>query len=312
MSDYDVVIIGGGAAGLSAALVLARARRRVAVVDAGEPRNAPAAHMHGYLSRDGLSPADLLAVGRTEVAGYGGVLVDGSVSDLAAAEGAGSGPGFTVLLRDGTVLATRRILVTTGLRDETLDIPGLRERWGRDVLHCPYCHGHEVRDQPVAVLGGSPGAMQHAQLVRQWSSDVVYFPHTDVLTYDEREQLVARAIGIVEGAVMRVVVDDDHVRGIEVEDGRVIPRSAVFVRPRLVPNDDLLVALGCVTDDSGVVVTDPTGRTTVPGVWAAGNVTNLRAQVITAAGEGSSAAIALNGDLVDDDVVDALHDFLGT
>ena len=294
MTDYDVVIIGGGAAGLSAALVLARARRRVAVVDAGEPRNAPAAQMHGYLSRDGMSPQELLAVGRTEVAGYGGVLVDGSVSGIATADRPASGPGFTVQLGDGAVLATRRILVTTGLRDEILDIPGLRERWGRDVLHCPYCHGYEVRDQPVAVLGGSPGAVQHAQLVRQWSSDVVYFPHTDVLTSDEREQLVARAIGIVDGAVRRLVIDEDHLSGVEVEDGRVIARSAVFVRPRLVPNDDLLVGLGCGTDDSGLVATDPTGLTTVPGVWAAGNVTNLRAQVITAAGEGSAAAIALN------------------
>jgi thioredoxin reductase len=133
MSDYDVVVVGGGPAGLSAALVLARARRRVVVVDAGAPRNAPAAHMHGFLSRDGSSPRELLAAGRAEVAGYGGSLLQDTVVGLA--------PGFHVRLAGGSALRARRIVVATGLRDELPDIPGVRERWGRDLLHCPYCHG---------------------------------------------------------------------------------------------------------------------------------------------------------------------------
>ncbi|MFD5500772.1 FAD-dependent oxidoreductase, partial [Streptomyces sp. NPDC127061] len=147
---YDVV--GGGAAGLSAALVLARARRRVAVVDGGGPRNAPAAHMHGFLSRDGMSPADLLAVGRAEVAGYGVDLFEGRVDQIA--------PGFSVRLEGGAVLGARRVVVATGLRDELPVIPGVRERWGRDLLFCPYCHAYEVRDQPIGVLGTHPGAVR--------------------------------------------------------------------------------------------------------------------------------------------------------
>jgi len=309
MDDYDVVIIGGSAAGLSAALVLSRARRRVAVVDAGAPRNAPAAHMHGFLSRDGLPPQDLLALGRQEVAAYGGLLINDTVTALQPAAGTGAGAGFSVSLAGGPALSTRSVLVATGLRDELPDIPGVRERWGRDLLHCPYCHGYEVRDQPVGVLGGTPEAVQHAQVVRQWSSDVVIFPHTDTLTGDQREQLVARAIGVVDGNVGRLVVQEDRLTGVELDDGRVVPRTAVFVRPRFVPNNDVLLALGCSMDDDGWVVTDSVGRTTVPGVWAAGNVANPRAQVITAAGEGSAAAIALNGDLVEDDVADAVRDF---
>jgi thioredoxin reductase len=300
MTEYDVVIIGGGAAGLSAALVLSRARRRVAVVDAGAPRNAPAAHMHGFLSRDGLPPSDLLAAGRKEVEGYGGRLIGGRVTGIVAA--AGPDTGFDVSLADGPALSARRVLVATGLRDHLPDIPGVRERWGRDLLHCPYCHGYEVRDQPVAVLGGTADAVEHAQLVRQWSADVVLFPHTDTLTADQRERLQARAISVVDGPVRRLVVDNDRLSGVELADGRVVRRTAAFVRPRLVPNNDVLVALGCAVDDRGWVVTDAGGRTTVRGVWAAGNAVNPRAQVITAAGEGSAAAIALNADLVEEDI----------
>jgi thioredoxin reductase len=303
MTQYDVVVIGGGAAGLSAALVLSRARRKVLVVDAGMPRNAPAAHMHGYLSRDGLPPGELLAVGRTEVTSYGGEIVDGTVTDL----GPDGDAGFRVLLSDRQRISARRLLVTTGLRDELPDIAGLRGRWARDVLHCPYCHGHEVRDSRLGVLGGTPGAVRYAQIVRQWTPDLVYFTPPGTLTTDERTQLAARAITVVEGAIERLIVDDDQLRGVRLEDGRVVPRDALFVPPRFVPNSHLLVGLGCDVDDDGWITTDGTGRTTVPGVWAAGNVVDPRAQVITAAGAGSAAAIALNADLVEDDVRTAVR-----
>jgi thioredoxin reductase len=304
MSDYDVVVIGGGAAGLSAALVLSRALRRVLVLDAGAPRNAPAAHMHGFLSRDGLAPADLLAVGRVEVQGYGGELRDGTVTDLVRC----SPSGFNVLLTDGHRVTARRVLVATGLRDELPDIPGLRDRWARDVLHCPYCHGYEVRDRQLGVLGGSLEAVRYAQIVRQWAGDVVFFAPTGMLTPLQRSQLGARGIGVVEGAVARIVVEDDVLRGVEMDDGHVIVRGALFVPPVFVPNCDLLVGLGCDLDDHGWVATGPTGETSVPGVWVAGNVADPRAQVITAAGQGSAAAIAINADLVDEDVQNAVQD----
>jgi thioredoxin reductase len=305
MTRYDVVVIGGGAAGLSAALVLSRARRRVLVVDAGTPRNAPAAHMHGYLSRDGLPPGELLTVGRAEVTGYGGEILAGTVTELEPDGDA----GFHVLLADRQRIWARRLLVTTGLRDELPDIPGLSDRWARDVLHCPYCHGHEVHDRRLGVLGGTPGAVRYAQIVRQWTDDLAYFTPPGTLTADERTQLAARAITVVEGAIDRLIVDDDALRGVRLADGRVVPRDAVFVPPRFVPNNHLLVGLGCAVDGDGWIITDGSGRTTVPGVWAAGNVVDPRAQVITAAGAGSAAAIALNADLVEDDVRTAVRDF---
>jgi thioredoxin reductase len=305
MSQYDVAIIGGGAAGLSAALVLARARRRVLVVDAGAPRNAPAAHLHGFLSRDGLPPGDLLALGRAEVEGYGGRVLPGEATELVP----DGRTGFWVLLADGSRVSARRLLVTTGLRDELPAVPGLRERWARDVLHCPYCHGHEVRDQQLGVLGGTAGAVRYAQIVRQWTDDLVYFTPPGLLTPLERSQLVAQAVGVVEGVVERVVVVDDRLCGVRMADGSVVPRDALFVPPRFVPHDRLLAGLGAAVDADGWVTTDGAGRTSVPGVWAAGNVVDPRAQLITAAGAGSAAAIALNADLVEDDVNRAVRDF---
>ncbi len=186
---YDVVIVGGGAAGLNAALVLGRARRRVAVVDAGAPRNAPAAHMQGFLSRDGMPPTELLATGRVEVGGYGVELIEDNVVAIEA--------GFTVRLAGDRALDARRILIATGVRDVLPDIPGVRERWGRDLLHCPYCHGWEVRDQPLGVLGTRPDAVDHALLIRQWSEDVILFAHTLDLGADDLGRLDARGVRVV-------------------------------------------------------------------------------------------------------------------
>lgn len=304
--EYDVVVVGGGAAGLSAGMMLARSRRRVAVVDAGEPRNAPSAHLHGFLSRDGTAPAELLAAGRKELVGYGGEVIDYRVRGV----GHFGERGFVVGLDGGRELTARGVLVATGLRDELPEIPGLRERWGNDVVHCPYCHGYEVRDAALAVVGGDnrPFTLHQASLVRQWSCDVVFFPHRIALDEEERERLTARGIRIVEGEVARLVVQDDQLRGVELVDGRVVSREAAFVGPRFVPQDEFLTGLGCEVGENGWVVTDATGRTSVSGVWAAGNVVDSPAQLINSAGAGSTAAIALNHYLLAQDVERAVAD----
>jgi thioredoxin reductase len=285
---------------LSAALVLGRARRQVAVIDAGTPRNAPAAHMQGFLSRDGMPPLELLAVGRAEVAGYGVELIEGQVVEVEA--------GFILRLASGRTLRARHVLVATGMLDDLPAIPGVRERWGRDLLHCPYCHGWEVRDQAIGVLGTHPGAVDHAQLVRQWSDDVVFFSHVDGLRSGDRVRLEARGIRVVSGEVASIVVEDDRLSGVELVDGQVFARAVVFVRPGNAPHaDGLLAGLGCEVLDSGFVAVDATGRTSVFGVWVAGNVVDSRAQVITAAGAGSAAAIGINADLVAEDIELAIN-----
>lgn len=225
-----------------------------------EPRNAPAAHMYGFLSRDGSSPAALLELGRAEIARYGVQIIRGRVERIDR--------DLDVRMVGGPVLKARRVLVATGLRDELPDIPGVRERWGRDLLHCPYCHAYEVRDRPLAVLGTHPGAVHQALLLRAWSDDVVFLPHTLEPTAQDRDRLEARGLRIVEGRVKRLVIEDDQLRGIELTDGRAVPRAAAFLFPRVVPRDELLTGLGCAKDDNGWVATDRTGRTSVIGVWA--------------------------------------------
>lgn len=300
--SYDVVVVGGGAAGLSGALVLARSRRSVLVVDAGEPRNTPAAHVHNFLSRDGMNPLALLEVGRAEVRGYGGAVVQGNVRSAAR-----ESDGFRVMLDDGREVFARRLLITTGLVDQLPEIPGLRDRWGRDVIHCPYCHGWEVRDQAVGVLATGPMAVHQALLFRQLTDDLVFFSHTaPPLAAEQAEQLGARDIRVVEGRVVGLEVKDDHLRGVRLESGRVVARQALVVGAPMVARSAMLASLRLapVQHPLGLgqfIRADPTGQTDVPGVWVAGNVTDLSATVIGAAAQGMVAAAAINADLVAED-----------
>ena len=260
---YDVVVVGGGAAGLNGALMLARSRRSVLVIDGGLPRNAPADGVHGLLGHDGVPPAELLAKGREEVRRYGGEVVEAEVTGADAGD-----HGFTVALADGRTVAARRLLVTTGLVDELPDVAGLRERWGKDVVHCPYCHGWEVRDQPIGVLASSPLAMHQVLLFRQLTHDVVLFTNGMDFDADQREQLLALAVGVVDGEVSELEVRDDRIVGVRLADGRTVPRRVVVTTTRMVARAGFLAALGLTTvpHASGMgehVVVDATGRTDV-------------------------------------------------
>jgi thioredoxin reductase len=307
-ADYDVVVVGGGPAGLAASLCLGRARRRVLVVDAGAPRNDPAEHMHNYLGREGDAPWALLRDGRAEVARYGVEILDGTA---ASARPHDDGTGFTVLLDDARTVRARRLLITTGLVDELPEVPGVAERWGRDVIHCPYCHGWEWRDEPLAVLGTGPTAAQQAQLFRQWSDDVVLAQHTAPDPDDEeQERLAAMGIEVVAGEVSGIEVTDDRIAGLRLSSGGLLACRAVVVVPRFTVRSQLIDSLGLTTEaeeDKGHVVgtyvpSAPTGGTDVAGVYVAGNVTDLHAQVLAAAAAGLKTATAINTDLLDEDL----------
>nr|WSX74472.1 NAD(P)/FAD-dependent oxidoreductase [Streptomyces sp. NBC_00899] len=300
---YEAVVVGGGAAGLAGASTLARARRSVLLVDAGHPRNAPASGVHTYLAREGTPPADLLAAGRAEVAGYGGEIRSGTVT---AAERRLDGD-FRVTLGDGTAVLADRLLVTTGLTDELPAVPGLAGLWGRDVLHCPYCHGWEVRDRAVGVLATGPFAVHQALLWRQWSDRITLFLHTAPEPDDEAyEQLAARGVAVVDGEVTALVADGGRLAAVELAGGRRIGCDALAVAPRFTANGGLLSGLGLTAEEQEMgghvlgtrIPADPTGATAVPGVWVAGNVANLAEQVIGAAAAGVRAAASINADLV--------------
>jgi thioredoxin reductase len=279
----------------------------VVVVDAGAPRNAPASGVHGLLGRDGTPPDELLAQGRAEVRRYGGQVVAGEVTTAAR-----NGEGFTVTLTEGRSLRTRRLLVTTGLVDELPDVPGLRARWGRDVLHCPYCHGWEIRDQAIGVLACGPLSVHQALLLRQWSADVTFFCHTMPAPAGEQaEELAARGVSVVEGEVASVEVVEDRLVGVRLRDGRVVGRDALAVSPRMTARAGFLAELGLrpVEHPAGVgeyIPSDATGRTESPGVWVAGNVTDLAAQVGAAAATGATAATHINADLVAEETRNAV------
>ncbi|MFE4721068.1 NAD(P)/FAD-dependent oxidoreductase, partial [Streptomyces sp. NPDC056728] len=237
---YDVVVIGGGAAGLSGALALGRARRSVLVIDAGEPRNSPADGVHNYLGREGTPPGELLATGRGEVRRYGGEIVAGRV---ATAER--DGDGFRIVLDDGGAVRAARLLLTTGLVDELPDVPGLAALWGSDVLHCPYCHGWEVRDQTVGVLGTGPAAVHQALMWRQWTKNVTLFLHTAPEPGDEEyEQLAARGISVVDGTVSALESENGRLAGARLERGTLVPVQALVVAPRFTARAGFLGSLG--------------------------------------------------------------------
>lgn len=302
-SRYDVVIVGGGAAGLSAATTLGRALRSVLVIDSGTPRNAPAAGVHGYLSRDGVSPGELLAIGRSEVLSYRGVVIDGE-----AVSARRTPDGFEVVLGDARRFSGRRLLVTTGLTDGLPPIDGLREQWGKGVVHCPYCHGWEIRGKRIGVLGTGPLSVHQALLFRQWSGDITLFLNDTVEPTDEEwDKLAARSVTVVDGAVASVDAVDDVLTGLTLRQGSSFDIQALAVGTRMEARSTLLESLGLSTQvhPSGAgrfIETDAMGgATAVQGVYAAGNVSNLIAQVITAAAEGVMTGARINADLIEEE-----------
>ncbi|MBD3923227.1 NAD(P)/FAD-dependent oxidoreductase [Nocardioides cavernae] len=309
---YDVVVIGGGAAGLSGAMALGRSRRSVLVIDAGEPRNAPAAHAHNYLGREGVPPLQLLEDGRAEVAAYGVEVLTDRVVGLS-----GAADSFLVTTEGGRRYGARRVLVTGGVVDELPDVPGLAERWGVDVLHCPYCHGWEVRDQAIAVLATTPMAAHQALLFRQLSDDVVVVVHDGVeLPPEETEKLGAIGVRFAHGTPQEVVTDGDDLVGLRLADGTVLERDAIVVASKPHVRADFLGPVGIepkpfemngIAFGSVIEVEPSTGATTVPGIFAAGNATDIAMILVASAAHGTRVGAWINAELANADATTAVQ-----
>ncbi|HEX6487262.1 MAG TPA: NAD(P)/FAD-dependent oxidoreductase [Candidatus Dormibacteraeota bacterium] len=300
----DVIVVGAGPAGLNAALVLARARRRILVLDSGAPRNAASHEMHGYLSRDKLDPAELRRIGRAEVLAYPSASLVG-----AAVAGAERTPdGFLVRTQTGDTYRTRKLLLAVGIRDELPEIPGLSDFYGTTVFHCPYCDGWESRDRAIALLGTGSGAVRTGKLLLSWTSDVV-------VCTGAPGGLDAAAIADLEGAGVRVderrisqlIGSDGQLSAVQFEDGTTLPRDILFFHADVVVASTLPAAIGCAFTDAGRIEVDEGGRTSVAGVSAVGDCARRAGQhpatqVIIAAASGSVAAITLHQDLMAEDV----------
>ena len=299
---YDVVIAGGGPAGLNAALTLGRVRRRVLVADSGQPRNAPSAAVHGFLSRDGADPAELRRIARDQLAAYPSVrLLDTAVESTAPA----GGGGFEVTLADGQTARARRLLLATGLTDELPGVAGLARLWGCGLYHCPYCHGWEVRDQPVAVLGGDDAAAHLALSLARLGCDVVLVAGGPLAAGGAaRDGLRAAGVRVCEDLVLAVDGEPGKYVRRSLSPGWTLERRALFVHTAFRQRSDLAVRLGCALLDDGAVEVSELGQTTVPGVYAAGDMCRTpampapAAQVVMAAAAGARAAVVIDQEML--------------
>ncbi len=294
----EVLVVGGGSAGLSAALVLGRARRRVVVIDRGQPRNGPAEASHSFFTRDGTPPAELLRIGRAQLQPYESVEV--RAGEVAAIDRAPD--GFAARLADGATLTSRIVLLASGVVDLLPPVEGLEALWGRSAFTCPYCHGWEVRDQPLAVLSSGPHALEFMRLLRQWSTDLVLCTNgPSGLDEPQRRQLSELGVALRETPIARLEGRGGQLERVVLDDGEALPRHALFVATQIRARSELARQLGCDTTDQGPIagriVVNRMGLTSAPGVYAAGDSASLMHQVVLAAASGMQAGAAINYEL---------------
>ncbi|TVX98595.1 NAD(P)/FAD-dependent oxidoreductase [Cohnella terricola] len=291
---FDVVIIGGGPAGLNAALVLGRARKKVAVIDEGRPRNAVTREVHGFLTRDGISPREFRRIAKEEISGYPSVSF---VPDTAVSI-AGTDGRFQIETEQGQTIASKKVLFAVGMKDRPLDIQGLAEVYGKSAFVCPYCDGWELRDQPLVIINKGAELMHFAPVISGWTNRFTVCTNgPDELTDSQREELRRNQVPLFDSPIRQIDSSDGIVRQVVLEDGTIIPARGIFFKPELVTGSDLPRTLGCQLTEWGTVVVDEFGKTNVPGVYSAGDAASRMHQAIAAASAGAFVAVVINNQL---------------
>lgn len=291
---FDVMIIGGGPAGLNAALVLGRARKNVAVIDEGRPRNAVTREAHGFLTRDGISPSEFRRIAKEEISAYP------SVSFVAetAVSIEGMDGHFQIATEQGTTFISKKVMFAVGMKDRPLDIPGLAEVYGKSAFVCPYCDGWELRDEPLVIINKGAELMHFAPLISGWTNRFTICTNgPDELTDDQREELKRHQVPLFDSPIRSIDSNAGIVRQVVLEDGTTIPCRGIFFKPDLVMGSDLPRAIGCHFTETGTVVVDNFGKTNVPGVYSAGDAASRLHQAIAAASMGALTAAAINNEL---------------
>lgn len=292
---YDAVIIGGGPAGLSAALVLGRARKQVVVIDEGRPRNKVTRETHGFLTRDGISPSEFRRIAKEQISVYPSIRF---VEDTAAAV-TGVDGDFQITTGQGTIYRSKKLLFAVGKKDSPLDINGLADVYGKSAFVCPYCDGWELRDQPLVVISNGAGAFHFAKLIAGWSERYTICTNgPDEWTEEQREELKQHNIPVFNAPIESIESSGGMVEQVVLEDGTRIPCTGIFFAPKLVSGSDLPASIGCEFNEAGSIVVDAYGKTSVPGVYSAGDAATEMYQAIAAASSGSIAAAGLNGELL--------------
>jgi thioredoxin reductase len=315
-TSFDTMIVGGGPAGLSAALLLGRSLKSVLVIDSGKPRNAVSHGANGFLSRDGIAPLELLQIGREQLAKYDTVkLHSGKVIDAQHLAATQTGrDGFEVTLDNGERFTARKLLLATGVKDILPDLDGFTELWGTGVFHCPYCHGWEVRDKSLAIYGSGATGVEQAMMLTGWSRDLILFTDGNGLNDEQRQKLAKWGIELCEEKIVGLEGENGALTGVILANGKVIPRDGMFVQPKLQQHSDLAKKLGCdfaensfgiftniFTENSFIRVGEDK-QTSVPGLYAVGDTSNLLSQLTVVAAAGVVAAAAINRVLIEENL----------
>lgn len=297
-SKYDVLIIGGGPAGMTSAMTLARGRRQVLICDDDRPRNAPAKLMQNFPSRDGTPPAEFLRIVRKDLEKYETLQ---SVKD-SVLQVERTYSGFKARLKSGADVESRKLILAVGVKDELPNISGITELWGKSVFHCPYCHGYEHKDEPLGLLVTEEKVYHAIPLILGISKNLVIFTDRKFNLTDEQKDLIKKNnIPLFDEKIISLKHNGEKLTGIELEDGSVIPRSVLFLRPAMRPKSDIGEKLGCQLNEFGLYQVDSTGRSTEKGIFVAGDLNDIRQSVVIASASGAMTAIAVNLELLTED-----------
>lgn len=306
--DYDVVIVGGGPSGLSAALVLGRSCRKVLLCDAGKPRNNTSPAVHGFFSRDGISPSELLKIGRDQLQPYAVERHDGRIDEVDKIEA-----GFSVRLGPDQSVTTRKLILATGITDKLPDIPGIQDWWGTGVLHCPFCHGWEVRNEPWAYVCPTEDAIERATLFLGWTKSLTFLTNGEGrLTPDQAKWLAEHGVAVREETITKLDGNDGKLTKVALDKSNPLNVKALFVHGEMVQRSDLPRRLGCkfVTEgkQAGLVETDPFGGTSVPGLYVVGDASVTGFMNVTGAvADGASVGAAVQGAMLKEDASYAMN-----
>jgi thioredoxin reductase len=293
----DTAIIGGGPAGMSAALVLGRARKSVIVIDEGRPRNRVTRESHGFLTRDGIAPAEFRRIAREQIEAYPSVrFLEDAATAVAGVDG-----DFHVATASGASIRAKKLLFAAGKKDVPPNVPGLQAVYGKSAFVCPYCDGWELRDRPLALIANGPRALHLAKTISGWSGRFVVLTNgPDGWSAEQREELARRGIPAFAAPIRAIESEDGMVRRIELHDGTIVNCEGIFFAPTLAAGSELPAALGCRMTESGSVVVDAFGKTNVPGVYCAGDAASELYQIASAVSMGSLAGVGMNSELLEE------------